>query len=62
MFFKKIKFFRDVKKKLVYLLGGPLEASNTRILDFIQVLDSLGAVNHDVGAVGVRAEAPDLSK
>ena len=59
--FKNI-FFKDVTKNLVYLLGGPLEASNTRILDFIQVLGSLGAVNHDVGAVGVRAEAPDLSE
>ena len=43
-----------------YLLGCPLEASDNWILDFIEVLDSLGAVHQDVGAVGVGAEAPDL--
>merc|ERR1719219_2989780 len=43
------------------LLGGPLEASNTGVLDFIEILNSLGAVNEDVGAEGLGAEAPDLS-
>jgi hypothetical protein len=27
-------------------LGSPLESSNTRILDFVEVLDSLGDINH----------------
>jgi len=49
-----------VKVKTTYLLCGPLEASNDRVLDFIQVLNSLGAVNEDVRASGVGAEAPDL--
>ena len=44
----------------LYLLGGPLEASDDRVLDFVEVLDTLGAVHEDVGAVGVGAEAPDL--
>ena len=43
-----------------YLLTGPLESSNARVLDFIEVLDSLGAVHQDVGSVGVGAEAPNL--
>merc|ERR1712154_393414 len=42
------------------LLGGPLEASNTGVLDFIEILNSLGAVNEDVGAEGLGTEAPDL--
>lgn len=43
------------------LLGSPLEASHNRVLDLVQVLDSLSAVHKNVGASGVRAEAPDLS-
>ena len=43
-----------------YLLGGPLEAGDDGILDLVEVLDSLGAVDEDVGAGGVGAEAPDL--
>mmetsp|Transcript_5199 Transcript_5199/g.14877 ORF Transcript_5199/g.14877 Transcript_5199/m.14877 type:complete len:885 (-) Transcript_5199:8-2662(-) len=42
------------------LLGGPLEGGNARVLDLVEVLDSLGDVAHQVGASGVRAEAPDL--
>lgn len=30
---------------VTYLLGGPLEAGNAGILDLVEVLDSLGAVN-----------------
>ena len=47
---------------LCQILLIPLEASDNRVLDFIQVLDSLGAVNHDVRTIGVGAEAPDLSE
>jgi hypothetical protein len=42
-------------------LGGPLEASNDGILDFVQVLDSLGDVNDDIWACAVWTEAPDLT-
>lgn len=43
-------------------LSGPLEAGNNRILNFIQVLDTLGDVNNDVRASAVRAKAPDLTR
>ena len=46
---------------MLYLLGGPLESSDDRILDLVEVLHSLGAVDEDVGAGGVGAEAPDLT-
>merc|ERR1719225_2157787 len=42
------------------LFGSPLESSNNGILDFIQVLYTLGAVDQNVGSHGVGAEAPDL--
>jgi hypothetical protein len=42
-------------------LGGPLEGGNAGILDFVQVLDSLGNIDEDVGASGFGAETPDLS-
>ena len=45
-----------------HLLGGPLESSDAGVLDLIEVLDSLCAVNQNVGSVGVGAEAPDLPK
>ena len=43
-------------------LGCPLERSNTRILDFVEVLHTLGGIDEDVGASGVGAEAPDLTR
>merc|ERR1719499_2215841 len=43
------------------LLGGPLEACNNRVLDFIKILHSLGTINKNVGSIRVRTEAPDLS-
>merc|ERR1719430_149891 len=42
------------------LLGGPLEPGYNTVLDLVEVLHSLGAVNHQVGSIGVRSEAPDL--
>lgn len=42
------------------LLGRPLEGSNARVLDFVQVLNSLGDIDQQVGASGVGAETPDL--
>ena len=44
-----------------YLFRSPLESSNDRVLNFIQVLDSLGSVNNNVGAHGVGTETPNLS-
>lgn len=44
------------------LLGRPLEASHHRVLDLIEVLDSLGAVHEDVGPGALGAEAPDLTR
>lgn len=42
------------------LLGRPLEGSNTRILDFVEVLHTLGDIDEQVGAGGVGTEAPNL--
>ena len=53
--------FKGSNREKIYLLGGPLEPGDARILDLVKVLDSLCAVDHDVGSVGLRAEAPDLS-
>lgn len=43
------------------LLGSPLETGDTRVLDFVQVLDGLGGVNHQVGSGGFGTETPNLS-
>lgn len=42
-------------------LGGPLEGSDEGILDFVEVLNSLGLIDEDVGSSGVWSEAPDLT-
>ena len=42
------------------LLGGPLEGSDTRILDFVQVLYTLGDVNQQIGTSSIGTETPDL--
>jgi hypothetical protein len=41
--------------------SSPLETGNEGVLDFVQVLDSLGLVNEQVGTGGIRAESPDLT-
>mmetsp|Transcript_5297 Transcript_5297/g.19284 ORF Transcript_5297/g.19284 Transcript_5297/m.19284 type:complete len:856 (+) Transcript_5297:61-2628(+) len=41
-------------------LGGPLERRDARILDFVEVLDTLTHVDDKVRASGVRTEAPNL--
>lgn len=41
--------------------SSPLETGNDGVLDFVQVLDSLGLVNEQVGTGGVRTESPDLT-
>lgn len=43
------------------LTGGPLETGDDGVLDFVEVLDGLGLVNQQVGAVGVGTESPDLT-
>jgi len=43
------------------LFGGPLEAGNNGVLDLVQVLNSLGGVEHEVWTSHVWTEAPDLS-
>lgn len=42
------------------LLSSPLEGGNARVLDFVQVLNTLGDINEQVRAGGVGAEAPNL--
>ena len=44
------------------LLRRPLEGSNARILDFVQVLHTLGDIHKHVRAGRVGAEAPDLTR
>jgi hypothetical protein len=43
------------------LLGSPLEASNNGILDFIEVLNSLGDIDQEIGSSALGTEGPDLS-
>ena len=43
------------------LLGGPLEGRDNVVLDLVEVLDTDSVVDEDVGASGVRPEAPDLA-
>lgn len=43
------------------LTGGPLETGNNGIFDFLEVLDSLGLVDEQVGTVAVGTESPDLA-
>ena len=42
------------------LLGRPLEGGNARVLDFVEVLNTLGDINEQVRAGGVGTETPDL--
>ena len=42
-------------------LGGPLEGGNARVLDFVQVLNTLGDIDEQVGTSGVGTETPDLT-
>jgi hypothetical protein len=41
-------------------LGGPLEGSLARVLDFVQELASLGDINKEIWTSGFWTEAPDL--
>ncbi|KAI6748621.1 hypothetical protein HG530_015394 [Fusarium avenaceum] len=43
------------------LTGSPLETGDNGILDFVEVLDSLGLVDQQVSTSAVRTEGPDLS-
>lgn len=42
------------------LARGPLETRDDGVLDFVEVLDSTGLVNQQVGTGAVRTEAPNL--
>jgi len=42
------------------LLGGPLESSFVRVLDFVEELDTLGGLDEHVWSVGVWSIAPNL--
>ena len=42
------------------LLGSPLEGGNTRVLDFVQVLHTLGDVDQQIGTGSIGTETPDL--
>jgi hypothetical protein len=42
-------------------LGGPLESANNRVLDFVEVLNTLGCINDNVRASSFRTESPDLT-
>ncbi len=44
----------------IHLLGCPLETCHNTVLDLVQVLDSLTAVNEQVRSSSLWAEAPDL--
>ena len=42
------------------LLGSPLEGGDTRILDFVQVLHTLGDIDQQIGTSSIGTETPDL--
>lgn len=44
-----------------HFFHGPLESSNTRVFDFIQVLNSLSAIHQHVGASTIGTETPNLA-
>lgn len=44
-----------------YLFGGPLESCHNRVLDFIQVLDSLCTVEEEIRTCAIRSKSPDLT-
>ncbi len=43
------------------LLRRPLEGCHARVLDLVEVLDTLRDIDQDVGTSGVGTEAPDLT-
>jgi len=42
-------------------LGGPLEGGSARVLDLIEVLDSLGGIAKNVGTSSFRTKAPEFT-
>jgi hypothetical protein len=42
------------------LLRGPLEGSNTRVLDFVEVLHTLSDIDEQIGASSFGTKAPNL--
>lgn len=43
------------------LTGGPLESRDDGVLDFVEVLNSLGLINQKIGTVDVGSKAPNLT-
>lgn len=41
-------------------LGRPLESRNAMVLDFVEVLNTLGNINEKIGASAFRAKAPNF--
>lgn len=50
------------KAETFYLFRGPLESSYHRVLNFVEVLYTLGAVNQYIRSAAVRSEAPDFPR
>ena len=44
-----------------HLFGSPLESSDHRVFDLVEVLHSLSTVHEEVRASSLRAKAPDLT-
>jgi hypothetical protein len=58
----------DVDSDTTHILLGahtflrrPLECSDTGVLDFVEILHTLGNINHQVRTGGIGAETPDLA-
>jgi len=50
------------KAEIFYLFRGPLKSSYHRVLNFIEVLYTLGAIDQYVRSAAVRSKAPDFSR
>ena len=44
-----------------HLFGGPLESSDDRVLDLVEILHSLGAVDEEVWSSSLGSKTPDLT-
>jgi hypothetical protein len=50
------------EQKCAYFFGGPLEASDDAVFDFVKILHTLGTVDEHVGPGALGAETPDLTR
>ena len=51
---------KHYQQRLANLFGGPLKPSHHGVLDFVQVLHTLGSIDQHVGPTAFGTEAPDL--